>query len=96
MVTEVIWTVFIALRFRHGHIYEHLVWIGVAKLAMTRRVSDLAMKVMNDCNVDDEVMHPCNIQTLELQIATLLAAASWNALATVGLVTCRVCNVCNC
>jgi hypothetical protein len=64
VVTEVIWTVFIALRFRHSRVNEHLVKIGVAKLAVTRRVDDVAMKIMNDCNVDDEVRAPGNVQTL--------------------------------
>ena len=64
VVTEVIWTVFIALRFRHSRVNEHLVRIGVAKLTVTRRVDDVAMKIMNDCNVDDEVRAPGNVQTL--------------------------------
>ena len=53
VVTEVIWTVFVALRFSHSRVNEHLVRIGVAKLTVTCRVDDVAMKIMNKCNVDD-------------------------------------------
>jgi hypothetical protein len=67
VVTEGIWTIFIALRFCHSRINECLVRIGVAKLTVTRRVSDAAMKIMNDCNVDDEVRSPGNVKTLDLQ-----------------------------
>ena len=60
---------------------------------MTRRVGDLAMKLMNDCNVDNEVRRPGNVQTLDLQVAASLAAAGWNAAATVGTIARVVCNV---
>ena len=41
-----------ALRFRHGLVstFDNLVWIGVAKLTMTIRVSDITMKLMDDCD----------------------------------------------
>ena len=35
VVTEVIWTVFVALRFRHSRVNEHLVRIWVARLTVT-------------------------------------------------------------
>jgi hypothetical protein len=73
VVKELIWTIFIALRFRHSRINEHLVRIGVAKLTETHRVSDVAMKIMNDCNVEDEVRRPGNVQTLDLQVPAFLA-----------------------
>ena len=95
VVTEVIWTVFIALRFRHSRVNEHLVGIGVAKLTVTRRVDDVAMKIMNDCNVDDEVRSPGNVQTLDLQVTASLATAGWNAAAAVGAKARVVCNVSN-
>ena len=47
VVTKVIWTVFIALRFRHSRVNEHLVRIGMTRLTVTRRVDDVAMKIMN-------------------------------------------------
>ena len=58
VVTEVIWTVCVALRFRHSRVNEHLVRIGVARLTVTRRVDDVAMKIMNECNVDNEPSRP--------------------------------------
>ena len=84
--------------FRHGLVREHLVWIGVAKLTMTISVSDIAMKLMNDCNVDDcndEVPHPGDVQLLHLQVPAFLATASGNALAAVGTVSSGLCNVSN-
>ena len=63
---------------------------------MTRRVDDVAMKIMNDCNVDDEVRAPGNVQTLDLQVPAFLAAASWNTLAAVGNITSGMCNVSKC
>jgi hypothetical protein len=94
VVTEVIWTLFIALRFRH-RVNEHLVRIGVAKLTVTRRVDDVAMKIMNDCNVDDEVCGAGNVQTLDLQVPASLATAVRNAAAAVGTKASVVCNVSN-
>ena len=35
MVTEVVWTVCVAVRFRYSRIDEHLVGIGVARLTVT-------------------------------------------------------------
>ena len=53
VVAEVVRTIFIALCFRHGHINEDFVRIVVAELTMTRRVSNLAMKIMNDGNINN-------------------------------------------
>ena len=92
-VMEVIRTVFIALRFRHSRVNEHLVGIGVAKLTVTRRVDDVAMKIMNKCDVDDEVRRPGHIQALNLQIPASLAAAGRNTAAAVGAKARVVCDV---
>ena len=64
VVTEVIWTAFVSLRFRHSRVNEQLVRIGVARLTVTCRVDDVAMKIMNKCDVDDEVRRPSHIQPL--------------------------------
>jgi hypothetical protein len=93
VVTEVIWTVFIALRFRHSRVNEHLVRIGVARLTVTCRVDNVAMKFMNKCNIDDEVCRPSNVQALNLQVPASLAAAGRNAAAAVGTKARGVCDV---
>jgi hypothetical protein len=93
VVTEVIWTVCVALRFRHSRVNEHLVGIGVARLTVTCKVDDVAMKIMNKCNVDDEVRHPSNVQALNLQVPASLAAAGRNAAAAVGAKARGVCDV---
>ena len=62
---------------------------------MTCRVYDVAMKIMNKCNVDDEVRRPSNIQALNLQIPASLAAAGRNAAAAVGTKARVVCDVSN-
>jgi hypothetical protein len=93
VVTEVIWTVFIALRFRYSRVNEHLVRIGVARLTVTHRVDDVAMKIMNECNVDDEVRRPGNVQALNLQVPASLATAGRNAAAAVGTKARDVCDV---
>ena len=41
------------LHFRHGLIDEHLAW--VARLTMTSRLSNTAMKFVNHGNINDEV-----------------------------------------
>jgi hypothetical protein len=93
VVTEVIWTAFVSLRFRHSRVNEQLVRIGVARLTVTCRVDDVAMKIMNKSNVDDEVRRPSNVQALDLQVPASLAAAGRNAAAAVGAKARCVCNV---
>ena len=67
----------------------------MAKLTVTRRVGNLAMKVINDCNVNDEVRRPGNVQTLDLQVPASLATTGWNVAAAVGTIARVVCNVSN-
>jgi hypothetical protein len=93
VVTEVIWTVFVALRFRHSRVNEHLVRIGVARLTVTCRVGDIAMKIINKCNVGDKVRRSSNVQALNLQVPASLAAAGRNAAAAVGAKARGVCDV---
>jgi hypothetical protein len=68
----------------------------VAKLTVMRRVDDVCdMKIMNDCNVDDEVRGPGNVKTFDLQVPASLATAGRNAAAAVGTIARVVCNVSN-
>ena len=67
----------------------------MAKLTVMRRVDDVAMKIMNDCNVDDEVRGPGNVKTLDLQVPASLATAGRNAAAAVGTKARDVCDVSN-
>ena len=60
---------------------------------MTCRVYDVAMKIMNKCNVDDEVRRASNVQALNLQVSASLAAAGRNAAAAVGAKARGVCDV---
>ena len=51
------------------------------------------MKIMNKCDVDDEVRRPGHIQALNLQIPASLAAAGRNTAAAVGAKARGVCDV---
>ena len=84
VMTEVVRTICVALRLRHGRVDEHLVGVGVARLTVAGGVGDTAMKVVNKGDVDDEIRRPGHIQTLNLQIPESLAAAGRNAAAAVG------------
>ena len=84
------------MHFRRGLIDEHFIWIGMARLTITIRLSNTAMKFVNHGNINDEVRYPSNLQPLDLQVPTFLAAASWNTLAAVGNVTSGICNVSKC
>ena len=65
----------------------------MARLTVTCRVDDVAMTVMNKCNVDDEVRRPSNVQGLNLQVPASLAAAGRNTAAAVGAKARGVCDV---
>ena len=93
VVTEVVRTVCVALRLRHSRVNEHLVGVGVARLTVAGRVGDIALKIMNKCDVDDEVRRPGHIQALNLQIPASLAAAGRNTAAAVGAKARGVCDV---
>ena len=49
-MTEVVRTICVALRLRHGRIDKHLVGVGVARLTVTGGVRDTAVKVVNNIN----------------------------------------------
>ena len=51
------------------------------------------MKIMNKCDVDNEVRRPSHIQALNLQIPASLAAAGRNTAAAVGAKARGVCDV---
>ena len=84
VMTEVVRTICVALRLRHGRIDKHLVGVGVARLTVAGGVGDIALKIMNKGDVDDEIRRPGHIQTLNLQIPASLAAAGRNTAAAVG------------
>ena len=84
VMTEVVRAICVALRLRHGRVDEHLVRVGVARLTVTGGVSDTAVKVVNEGDVDDEIRRPGHVQTLNLQIPASLAAAVRDATAAVG------------
>ena len=58
--------------------------VGVARLTVAGGVGDIALKIMNKGDVDDEIRRPGHIQTLNLQIPASLAAAGRNTAAAVG------------
>ena len=74
VMTEVVRAICVALRLRHGRVDEHLVRVGVARLTVTGGVSDTAVKVVNEGDVDDEIRRPGHVQTLNLQIPASLAS----------------------
>ena len=84
VMTEVVRTICVALRLRHGRVDEHLVGVGVARLTVAGGVGDTAMKVVNEGDVYDEIRRPGHVQTLNLQIPASLAAAERDAAAAVG------------
>ena len=84
VMTEVIRAIPVALRLRHGRVDEHLVRVGVARLTVKGGVSDTAVKVVNEGDVDDEIRRPGHVQALNLQIPASLAAAGRNTAAAVG------------